>query len=103
MAFTVEGERLNGDAAKSQLNTNPKNTVFDAKQTVSSKIVISRNFLCTTETEISVKLAKYFGRIFWSTCRNTEAAKNDVLVIAFLTVVSKQNSTFGSFWDLEMG
>ena len=32
VAFTPEGERLIGDAAKNQLTTNPENTVFDAKR-----------------------------------------------------------------------
>ena len=34
MAFTEEGERLIGDAAKNQLTSNPKNTVFDAKRLI---------------------------------------------------------------------
>lgn len=34
MAFTSEGERLIGDAAKNQLTTNPENTVFDAKRMI---------------------------------------------------------------------
>ena len=34
MAFTSEGERLIGDAAKNQLTSNPKNTVFDAKRLI---------------------------------------------------------------------
>jgi len=34
MAFTEEGERLVGDAAKNQLTTNPKNTIFDAKRLI---------------------------------------------------------------------
>jgi molecular chaperone DnaK (HSP70) len=33
-AFTAEGERLVGDAAKNQLTTNPENTVFDAKRLI---------------------------------------------------------------------
>lgn len=32
VAFTPEGERLIGDAAKNQLTTNPENTVFDVKR-----------------------------------------------------------------------
>ncbi|KAJ8945654.1 hypothetical protein NQ318_012372 [Aromia moschata] len=32
VAFTADGERLIGDAAKNQLTTNPENTVFDAKR-----------------------------------------------------------------------
>ncbi|KNC73616.1 hypothetical protein SARC_13825, partial [Sphaeroforma arctica JP610] len=32
VGFTAEGERLIGDAAKNQLTSNPKNTVFDAKR-----------------------------------------------------------------------
>jgi len=32
VAFTEDGERLVGDAAKNQLTTNPENTVFDAKR-----------------------------------------------------------------------
>ena len=32
VAFTAEGERLIGDAAKNQLTSNPENTVFDAKR-----------------------------------------------------------------------
>jgi len=34
VAFTQEGERLIGDAAKNQLTTNPENTVFDAKRLI---------------------------------------------------------------------
>ncbi len=34
VAFTTEGERLIGDAAKNQLTTNPENTVFDAKRLI---------------------------------------------------------------------
>lgn len=34
MAFTTDGERLIGDAAKNQLTTNPENTVFDAKRLI---------------------------------------------------------------------
>ncbi|QQP56045.1 Heat shock 70 kD protein cognate [Caligus rogercresseyi] len=34
VAFTKEGERLIGDAAKNQLTTNPENTVFDAKRLI---------------------------------------------------------------------
>jgi len=34
VAFTEEGERLIGDAAKNQLTTNPKNTIFDAKRLI---------------------------------------------------------------------
>ena len=34
MAFTEEGERLIGDAAKNQLTSNPENTIFDAKRMI---------------------------------------------------------------------
>ncbi|KAF4113948.1 hypothetical protein G5714_006493 [Onychostoma macrolepis] len=34
VAFTTEGERLIGDAAKNQLTSNPENTVFDAKRMI---------------------------------------------------------------------
>merc|ERR1719292_69856 len=34
VAFTADGERLVGDAAKNQLTTNPENTVFDAKRMI---------------------------------------------------------------------
>ncbi|XP_033098981.1 endoplasmic reticulum chaperone BiP-like [Anneissia japonica] len=34
VAFTSEGERLIGDAAKNQLTTNPENTVFDVKRLI---------------------------------------------------------------------
>ena len=34
VAFTGEGERLIGDAAKNQLTTNPENTIFDAKRLI---------------------------------------------------------------------
>lgn len=34
VAFTEEGERLIGDAAKNQLTSNPTNTVFDAKRLI---------------------------------------------------------------------
>lgn len=42
VAFTPEGDRLIGDAAKNQLTTNPENTVFDAKR------LIGRNFRDST-------------------------------------------------------
>ena len=34
MAFTGDGERLIGDSAKSQLTTNPENTIFDVKRMI---------------------------------------------------------------------
>ena len=34
MAFQEDGERLIGDAAKNQLTSNPKNTIFDAKRLI---------------------------------------------------------------------
>ena len=34
VAFTAEGERLIGDAAKNQVAANPNNTIFDAKRLV---------------------------------------------------------------------
>ena len=34
VAFTADGERLIGDAAKNQLTLNPENTVFDAKRLI---------------------------------------------------------------------
>jgi len=34
VAFTPDGERLIGDAAKNQLTANPENTVFDAKRLI---------------------------------------------------------------------
>ena len=34
VAFTPEGERLIGDAAKNQLTTNPENTIYDAKRMI---------------------------------------------------------------------
>ena len=34
VAFTPEGERLIGDAAKNQLTTNPENTIFDVKRMI---------------------------------------------------------------------
>ncbi|XP_064649625.1 endoplasmic reticulum chaperone BiP-like [Lineus longissimus] len=37
VAFTPEGERLIGDAAKNQLTSNPENTVFDAKRLIGRK------------------------------------------------------------------
>jgi L1 cell adhesion molecule like protein len=50
VAFSSEGERLIGDAAKNQLTTNPENTVFDAKR------LIGRNWDDTTVQ----KDVKYF-------------------------------------------
>ena len=37
VAFTAEGERLVGDAAKSQASSNPINTIFDAKRLMGRK------------------------------------------------------------------
>jgi len=37
VAFTNDGERLIGDAAKNQLTSNPENTVFDAKRLIGRK------------------------------------------------------------------
>ena len=34
VAWTPDGERLIGDAAKNQLTINPENTVFDAKRLI---------------------------------------------------------------------
>ena len=34
VAFTSEGVRLIGDAAKNQLTSNPENTIFDAKRLI---------------------------------------------------------------------
>ena len=34
VAFTAEGDRLIGDAAKNQLTSNPENTVFDVKRLI---------------------------------------------------------------------
>ena len=34
VAFTADGERLIGDAAKNQLTTNPENTIFDVKRLI---------------------------------------------------------------------
>lgn len=34
MAFTSEGQRLVGDAAKNQLTSNPENTVYDIKRLI---------------------------------------------------------------------
>ena len=34
VAFTPDGERLIGDAAKNQLTSNPKNTIFDVKRLI---------------------------------------------------------------------
>ena len=37
VAFTENGERLVGDAAKNQITKNPHNTVFDAKRLIGRK------------------------------------------------------------------
>ena len=34
VAFTEDGERLIGDAAKNQLTANPENTIFDVKRMI---------------------------------------------------------------------
>ena len=41
VAFTTEGERLIGDAAKSQASANPTNTIFDAKRLMGRKFTDS--------------------------------------------------------------
>ena len=64
MAFTSEGERLSGDAAKNQLTSNPKNTVFDAERLIgrmySNKAVQSDNKFFPFEV---VEQALGFGKI----------------------------------------
>lgn len=40
VAFSNEGERLVGDAAKNQATVNPVNTVFDAKRLIGRKCVL---------------------------------------------------------------
>ena len=37
VAFTDEGERMIGDAAKNQLTANPKGTIFDVKRLIGRK------------------------------------------------------------------
>jgi molecular chaperone DnaK (HSP70) len=37
VAFTAEGDRLIGDAAKNQAASNPTNTIFDAKRLMGRK------------------------------------------------------------------
>ncbi|CAL1269381.1 unnamed protein product, partial [Larinioides sclopetarius] len=63
VAFTAEGERLIGDAAKNQLTTNPENTIFDAKrligrdwneQTVQKDVVVEKN----SKPHVQVKTAQ---------------------------------------------
>ena len=39
VAWTDEGERLIGDAAKNQATINPENTVFDVKRLIGRKCV----------------------------------------------------------------
>lgn len=34
VAFTADGDRIVGDAAKAQVNSNPKNTIYDAKRLI---------------------------------------------------------------------
>jgi molecular chaperone DnaK (HSP70) len=45
VAFTNEGERLVGDAAKNQATVNPVNTIFDAKRLIGRKCVPSSHRL----------------------------------------------------------
>ncbi|PAA74261.1 hypothetical protein BOX15_Mlig009539g3 [Macrostomum lignano] len=52
VAFTPDGERLIGDAAKNQLTTNPENTVFDVKR------IIGRNYDDST-VQKDIKLLPY--------------------------------------------
>jgi endoplasmic reticulum chaperone BiP len=57
VAFTAQGERLIGDAAKNQLTTNPENTVFDVKR------IIGRTFdEKTVEKDISHWPFKVIGK-----------------------------------------
>jgi hypothetical protein len=44
VAFSNEGERLVGDAAKNQATVNPVNTVFDAKRLIGRKCVLPSKF-----------------------------------------------------------
>jgi len=43
VAFTAEGERLVGDAAKNQLTSNPENTIFDAKRLIGREWTDNQN------------------------------------------------------------
>lgn len=45
VAFTEEGERLVGDAAKNQATLNPANTIFDSKRLIGRRYVILMKLL----------------------------------------------------------
>jgi molecular chaperone DnaK (HSP70) len=57
VAFTLDGERLIGDAAKNQLTSNPENTVFDAKR------LIGREFNDKTVQQ-DIKLFPFEGEFY---------------------------------------
>uniref|UniRef100_A0A3Q3G551 Heat shock protein 5 n=1 Tax=Labrus bergylta TaxID=56723 RepID=A0A3Q3G551_9LABR len=58
VAFTSEGERLIGDAAKNQLTSNPENTVFDAKRLIGA---LGETRLFSALLDVTVKSLKTFA------------------------------------------
>jgi len=78
VAFTENGERLIGDAAKNQLTLNPENTIFDAKR------LIGREFTDKTVQDdmklwpfgvFFLRLKFNFGGFFGTKCHPSHSPK----------------------------
>lgn len=82
VAFTQEGERLIGDAAKNQLTSNPENTVFDIKR------LIGREWSEKT-VQKDIKHYPFKGRII--NCLNLKLPYTDVSLHIFQACIHNNN------------
>ena len=76
VAFTKEGERLIGDAAKNQLTNNPDNTVFDVKR------LIGRDW-SDQNVQKDVKLFPFKAGFIWDLGRTSLAYLSFPIVQSF--------------------